>query len=405
MDFINQTSAAVVDKSSDIHAWKVSHLEKIFVPFYSSADLRVSFDKVAVVDTNIFPAGFNNLSGSFRSRLASLVNKTLSKRYPGADKLLIIPEIHTRNTHYWENIKTLETVLLRQGFKVRVGFVNDDIERDLFSIKAAGGENVEIRKVHKDGGRIATGDFVPDVVLLNNDFSDNCPPILRDIAQPVLPPVEIGWHSRRKDIHFEFYNSLAAEAASVCGIDPGVISIKTRLLEDVDFDEPQGREKSACATEEMIEELGKNGTADPFVFVKNNNGTYGMAVLPVSSGDAVRNMNATNRKKMRAGKSNKPSGHVVIQEGIPTVIKTDDGMPAEPVLYMVETEVAGAFYRANSKKSETQNLNSSGMEFRLFPDAVKGFNEIPELFSLCATIAVLAAGYEIEKVMIEGGCG
>ncbi len=405
MDFINQTSAAVGSKSSDIHAWKVSHLEKIFVPFYSSADLRVSDGKVAVVDTNIFPAGFNNLSESFRSRLGSLVRSTLLKRYPGADRLLIVPEIHTRNAHYWENIKTLETVLQQQGFEVRVGFVGDGIERDLLSVEAAGGGNVEIRKAHKEGARIAAGGFVPDVVLLNNDFSDDCPSILRDLMQPVLPPVEIGWHSRRKDVHFEFYNSLAAEAAAICGIDPSVISVKTRLLEDVDFDESQGREMVACAAEEMIEEISENGGADPFVFVKSNNGTYGMAVLPVSSGDAVRNMNATNRKKMRAGKSNKPSGRLVVQEGVPTALETTDGMPAEPVLYMVETEVAGAFYRANSKKGKTQNLNSSGMEFRLFPDSVKDFNEIPELFSLCATVAVLAAGYEIEKVMLEGGCG
>ncbi len=408
MDFITQASAAIGEKASGIQEWEMSHLEKIFVPFYSSADLRVSSNKAAVVDTNIFPAGFNNLSEDFRSRLGCLVKSGISRKYPGADKLLIVPEIHTRNLHYWENIKTLETVLLRRGFEVKVGFISEEIERNSISVEAFGGGRVEMEKARRDGVRIVAGDFVPDAVLLNNDFSDDCPSILRDIAQPILPPVEIGWHSRRKDTHFEFYNSLAREAAAVCGIDPRTILIETRLVENVNFDDSEDREKVARAADAMMGEIKnrKNGGGeDPFIFIKSNNGTYGMAVVSISDGDAVRNMNLENRKKMRAGKSKNPVRSVVLQEGVPTALSTQDGLPAEPVLYMVETEVAGAFYRANSKKGAMQNLNSSGMEFRLFPDAVKQFKEIPELFSLCAKIAVIAAGYEIEKVMLEGGCG
>ncbi len=406
MDFIDQASALIREKSADIRDWEASHLERIFVPFYSSADLRVSSEKVAVVDTNIFPAGFNNLSDNFRSRLGSLVKSGISEKYPGAEKLLIIPEIHTRNLHYWENIDTLRNVLVKRGFQVKIGFVDDKIERERLSVQAAGGGRLDLHKTHRAGARVAVGDFIPDAVLLNNDFSDDCPSILRDVAQPILPPVEIGWHSRRKDVHFEFYNSLATEAAAVCGIDPRTVLVETRLVEDVNFDEAADRERVARAADSMIEAI-KNGGAgkDPFIFVKSNNGTYGMAVISVSNGDAVRNMNLENRKKMRAGKSKKPVKNIVLQEGIPTVLQTEDGQPAEPVLYMVESEVAGAFYRTNSKKGITQNLNSSGMEFRPFPDAVKDFDKVPELFSLCAKIAVIAAGYEIEKVMLEGGCG
>ncbi|WP_462137864.1 glutamate--cysteine ligase [Candidatus Mycalebacterium sp.] len=401
MDFINEASGAVAVAAADIGVWEAAHLEKVFVPFYSSADIRISSSKAAVVDTNIFPAGFNNLSPDFRDRLGLLIRDAISRKYPGADKLLVIPEIHTRNPHYWENVKTLEEVLRARGFEVKVGFVDDAIERDVLSAAASGGGTVEVVKAARDGAKISAGGFVPDAVLLNNDFSDDCPTILRDIEQPVLPPVEIGWHSRRKDVHFEFYNSLAREAAAVCGIDPEIISIETRLIENVDFDEPQDRERIARAADEMA---AGPANGEPLLFVKSNNGTFGMAVVAVSGGDGIRNLNAENRKKMRAGKSKNPSRQIVIQEGIETVLRTDDGHPAEPVLYMVETEVAGAFYRTNSKKSETQNLNSSGMEFRQFPNGVKEFGKIPELLSLCAKIAVIAAGYEIEKVMLEGGC-
>ncbi|QMU55856.1 MAG: glutamate--cysteine ligase [Candidatus Mycalebacterium zealandia] len=400
MDFINEASETVAGAAADIKAWEAAHLEKVFVPFYSSADIRISSNKAAVVDTNIFPAGFNNLSPEFRDRLGLLIRDAISRKYPGTGKLLVIPEIHARNPHYWENVKTLEEVLRARGFEVKVGFVDDEIKRGAVSVAASGGGTVEVVKAARDGAKISAAGFVPDVVLLNNDFSNDCPTILRDIEQPVLPPVEIGWHSRRKDVHFEFYNSLAREAAAVCKIDPAIISIETRLIEDVDFDESEDRERVALVADEMA------GTvpAGPLLFVKSNNGTYGMSVVAVSGGDAIRNMNAENRKKMRAGKSKKPSGQIVIQEGVETVLRTDEGMPAEPVLYMVETEVAGAFYRTNSKKSAAENLNSSGMEFRQFPDCVKDLRNIPELLSLCAKIAALAAGYEIEKVMLEGGC-
>ncbi len=135
-------------------------------------------------------------------------------------------------------MKTLEQVLSHQGFGVRVGFVDENIRRESISAVASGGGDVKVFNIRREGSGIAAGDFVPDAVLLNNDFSDDCPSILRDITQPVLPPVEIGWHSRRKDVHFQFYNSLACEAASVCGIDPNTITVETRLLEGVDFDEP-----------------------------------------------------------------------------------------------------------------------------------------------------------------------
>ncbi|MGI9558129.1 MAG: glutamate--cysteine ligase [Thermodesulfobacteriota bacterium] len=402
MDFIEQAGNAARRKAPELRDWEAGHLSKILAPFYSSADLRVSDKKCAVVDTNIFPAGFNNLSAPFRSALGSLIKDALERKYPGTESVLIVPEVHTRNPYYWENIKTLEKVLLSRGFEARVGFIDDSVEREKISCETSGGETVELAKIRSEGGKITAGGFTADAVLLNNDFSDDCPSILRDVVQPIVPPVEIGWHSRRKDVHFEFYNSLASEAAQICGIDPASVQILTRPVEDVDFDEVDDRERVALAADGMTGEI-KNGS-EPFVFVKSNNGTYGMAVVSVADGDAVRNMNAENRKKMRAGKSKQPLRNVVVQEGVPTALRTTDGMPTEPVLYMVETQVAGAFYRANSRKDAQQNLNSSGMEFRPFPDAVSGFQEIPELFSLCAKIAVIAAGYEIEKVMLEGGC-
>ena len=77
---------------------------------------------------------------------------------------------------------------------------------------------------------------------------------------------------------------------------------------------------------------------------------------------------------------------------------------AEPVIYMVEDDVAGVFYRVNTEKSETENLNSKGMKFEEFDNTVEGINTIPEVFKFISKIAVIAAGYEIEKIIRDGGC-
>ena len=67
-------------------------------------------------------------------------------------------------------------------------------------------------------------------------------------------------------------------------------------------------------------------------------------------------------------------------------------------------DVAGVFYRVNTEKSETDNLNSKGMKFEEFEDTVSEIKTIPEVFTFISKIAVIAAGYEIEKIIRDGGC-
>ena len=264
-------------------------------------------------------------------------------------------------------------------------------------------------KAKSSGNKIVLDDFVPDIILLNNDFSERCPKTLRDIVQPVLPPVEMGWHTRRKDVNFGFYNSLAAEVAEIIGIDPWVISIETCLVENVDFDIPDDRKRAAeCAKKVWSKITAKYNelkiTDEPTIFIKSNSGTYGMAVINLKDIESLILMNSSNRKRLRVTKGGIPVRDVVIQEGVPTIIKTKDGSSAEPVIYMIEDNVAGVFYRVNAEKSETDNLNSKGMRFEQFENTVSEINTIPEVFTLVSKIAVIAAGYEIEKIIRDGGC-
>ena len=417
MKILDKINQKIGERSKEIDRWVEEQCEKIIVPLYTSVDLRVSNHKIAPVDTNVFPAGFNNLCQVYRARTASLFKQYFIRKYPKVKNILIIPELHTRNPYYWENIYVLKSILESVGFIVEVGLVSDELNEDQASFNTARGKEITGFKVKMENYKVFTSRFEPDLLLINNDFSAKCPKTLRDILQPVEPPVEIGWHTRKKNVHFEFYNKLAAEVAEILEIDPWVISIDTVPEVNVDFDNLEDRERVAASSDSMQDRLrvehNKRGIQEePFLFVKSNSGTYGMAVISVFSGDDIRTLNADGRKRMRVTKSGKPVRDVVIQEGIPSSIRFRGNIVGEPVIYLVEANVAGGFLRLNKDKNEFENLNTKGMEFSCMSFENEGDCENNECdksllpaYQLIARIASIAAGYEIEKIIREGGCG
>lgn len=393
-------------KSGEIGLWVESHLERIMVPFYSSVDLRFSEHKIAPIDTNVFPAGFNNLSRGFRERAGELFGKSLSSRYPSARKILLVPELNTKNAWYWENVSVIRSILEYAGYEARVGVANEEFRGESIYFDAAGGERIEARRVFQEEGVARIDGFVPDIVMINNDFSEKCPKTLSNLRQPVFPPVEIGWHARKKNVHFEFYNGLVSELAGILEIDPWAMSVETVLETGVDFDFAEDRERVRARAEEVFSSVGaeysKRGIEEETsVFVKSNSGTYGMAVTSVSDPAEIAGMNSRDRKRMRVSKGGVPVRDVVVQEGVPTSLRVGDGLVGEPVVYLVEASVAGMFYRANSTKGELENLNSKGMEFLPCESSPCG---ISPAFELVSRVATIAAGYEIEKVLRDVDC-
>ncbi|MGI9533535.1 MAG: glutamate--cysteine ligase [Thermodesulfobacteriota bacterium] len=409
MEIINQLNLKAESKSAKLEKWFEHHLDNILVPLYSSVDLRVSDKKIVPVDTNIFPAGFNNLAEEFWTHTGNLFKNLLSSKYPNARKILIIPEFHTKNKFYWENIRVIKTILENVGYEVKVGIVDEEFNIQKSEFLTTNGDEIIAHKVVSEDHRVFIEGFDPDIIMLNNDFSDECPNTLRNITQPVVPPVEMGWHTRRKDIHFEFYNSLAGEVAEIMEIDPWEITIDTALIENVNFDEADDRKKVYDVAKTRLRAMKnqyekRDVNYEPSLFIKSNSGTYGMAVLNIIDVESIVLMNANNRKRLRVTKGGKPVRDVVVQESIPTVLKTNDGHFAEPVIYMVDDEVAGGFFRVNTEKSQNDNLNSKGMQFKQFFNTIDGINNIPQIFKLISKIAVIASGYEIEKIIREGGC-
>ncbi|GJM16510.1 MAG: glutamate--cysteine ligase [Thermodesulfobacteriota bacterium] len=415
MKHLQELDRKIAENKDKLDLWIKDQVEKAFIPLYTSVDLRISDHKIVTVDTNIFPAGFNNLSDIFRNQASSLFKDYFNREYPSIGNILIVPELHTRNTFYWENISVLKSIIERIGYRVEVGIISEDDLPNEMEFDAASGNKVKAYRALKQDNRVTIPNFNPDLLLINNDFSERCPQTLRDITQPVEPPVEIGWHTRKKSIHFEFYNKLAAEVADILGLDPWIISIDTIEDYGVDFDNREDRERVAQVVDNMIARLKseyeqRGVSEEPYLFIKSNSGTYGMAVVNVSSGDDVRGLNSEKRKRMRVSKGGNAVRDVVIQEGIPTSFKYGSDISAEPVFYLVDSKVAGGFLRLNKSRSTLENLNSRGMEFaHIDPcDETTHLDEVDTLCSpaleLVARIATIAAGYEIEKILDEGGC-
>lgn len=416
MEFLDEINEKIAERSAEIQGWIEQHSNKVLVPLYTSVDLRVSRYKIAPVDTNVFPAGFNNLSEYCRARTANLFKQHFSTKYPKVTKILIVPELNTRNPYYWENIHVIQSMLENVGFIVKIGIVSDEFHREQTEFKAISGKRLTAYKVISEGHKAIIPNYVPDLILINNDFSSRCPKALKDILQPVEPPIEIGWHTRKKSVHFEFYNKLVHELAQIVGLDPYVFTIETVLQEGIDFDQPRDRERIAVIVDGMKTELTadyrrRGIDQDPFFFVKSNSGTYGMAVINVSKGDDLRKLNAEGRKRMKVTKGGKPVKDVVIQEGIPTSFVVESKFVGETVLYLVAAKMAGAFIRLNKTKNEFENLNTKGMEFISLPLVKNGENIkqereclLPPVYQVLGSTASIAAAYEIEKIIKEGGC-
>jgi glutamate--cysteine ligase len=78
------------------------------------------------------------------------------------------------------------------------------------------------------------------VVILNKDLSAGVPETLKNLKQPVLPPLHSGWPTRRKSNHFIAYNRVADEFAKLIGIDPWLINPYFATCGEINFQEHRG---------------------------------------------------------------------------------------------------------------------------------------------------------------------
>ena len=89
--------------------------------------LRNSGFKLAPVDTNLFPGGFNNLNPEFMPLCVQAMMAAVEKVCADARSILLIPESHTRNTFYLQNLATLQAIMRHAGLNIRIGSLLPEI--------------------------------------------------------------------------------------------------------------------------------------------------------------------------------------------------------------------------------------------------------------------------------------
>jgi len=402
----------ILDAQPRIEHWFRTQWRDHAAPFYASVDLRNSGFKLAPVDTNLFPGGFNNLNRDFMPLCVQAAMSAVEKVCPVAQRFLLIPENHTRNTFYLQNVVALASILRHAGLQVRIGSLLPEITAPT-TLDLPDGSALTLEPLTRDGDRLRLDGFDPCAILLNNDLSAGIPDILKDLDQPVIPPLGAGWYTRRKSGHFSVYNQVAEDFAKLVHIDPWLINPFFATCGEIDFQERRGEECLATHVDELLgdirekyREYGVN--EEPFVIVKADAGTYGMGIMTVKDASEVRGLNRKQRNKMAVGKEGVEVTDVIIQEGVYTFESIADAV-AEPVVYMMDHFVIGGFYRVHTGRGKDENLNAPGMRFEplafetacTLPDcaaapdaALNRFNA----YGVVARLALLAAAIELERL-------
>ena len=401
----------MLNNQASIEGWFRNAWRETQAPFYASVDLRNAGYKIAPIDTNLFPAGFNNLNPSFESLCIHAIQLAVEHIDTPVDKILIIPENHTRNLFYMENIASLQSIIEKAGFETRIGSLMPNMDGST-RIDLESSQSVLLEPVQRDQNRVFVSDFNPDLILLNNDLVTGIPEILTGIEQLITPPTSLGWSSRLKSSHFTYYQQVTQEFADLINIDPWLIDPMFRNCGKVDFMKREGVDCLSINIEALLKAIQikydeHNINCEQFVMVKADAGTYGMGVMTVRSPDEIADLNRKERTRMATTKEGQKISQVIIQEGIYTnETWGEEETVAEPVVYMLDHQVVGGFYRVHGKRSASQNLNAPGMRFEplafedccISPDPNQGPDCHQNRFytyGVIARLALLAAAREI----------
>ena len=408
---LKELESHILKATTDIEHWLRLQWQDHAAPFYASVDLRNAGFKLAPVDTNLFPGGFNNLNPDFHTLCVQAAMAAIEKACPDARAIALVPENHTRNQFYLQNVEKLARILRHAGVEVRIGSLLPEITAAT-DIELTNGTTLRLEPLKREGNRVKVGDMDPCVVLLNNDLSAGVPAILQGLEQNVLPPLHAGWATRRKSKHFAAYDDVTKDFAKLIGIDPWLINPYFERCGKINFRDRQGEECLEGYVSEILSDISKKYTEygvteEPFVIVKADAGTYGMGIMTVKDPSEVKGLNRKQRNKMAVVKEGLEVNDVIVQEGVYTFENVGDAI-AEPVVYMIDHFVVGGFYRVHTERGKDQNLNAPGMQFvpLAFDEPCSSPNpgdpDCPPnrfySYGVIARLALLAAAIELERM-------
>ncbi len=409
---INELEQRILDSMPAIERWFRLEWMEHTPPFYSSVDIRNAGFKLAPVDTNLYPGGWNNLTPEMLPLAVQAAMAAIEKICPEAKNLLVIPENHTRNTFYLSNVVQLQRIFHMAGLNVRVGSIDPAIKKPT-TVSLPTGDTVTLEPVVRTKRRLGLKNFDPCTILLNNDLSAGPPGILEDLhEQYLLPPLHAGWSVRRKSRHFQSYEEVAKRFGKMLGIDPWLITPLFNRCSDLDFTKEDGLECLRTNVEALLAKIRKKYkeygiNEKPFVIVKADNGTYGMGIMTVRDVKDLDGLSRRTKNKMSVTKDGQQVDSVIIQEGVLTAERINEAV-AEPVVYMMDRYVVGGFYRVHAERGDDENLNAPGASY--VPLAFAESTRLPQpghkpgasapnrfyMYGVIGRLAMLAASYELE---------
>ena len=408
---INELEQRVLDSMPAIERWFRLEWMEHTPPFYCSVDVRNAGFKLAPVDTDLYPRGWNNLTPAMLPLAVQAAMAAIEKICPEARNLLIIPENDLRNTFYLANLAQMARIFHMAGLHVRFGSINPEVKKTT-TLKLQDGETLTLEPVIRTRGRVGVKDFDPCTILLNNDLVAGVPGILEDLSeQYLLPPLHASWSTRRRSTHFKTYEEVAKRFGKLIGVDPWLINPMFDRCGGVDLGTEDGLEALTARVETLLAKVKKKykeyGIKErAFVVVKADN--LGDSAGLMSVRDA-RDVKALAKKACDvAGNPFQGVQELILQEGVLTLERMNDAV-AEPVVYMMDRYVVGGFYRIHAERGIDEDLNAPGSAY--VPLAFDQSTHLPQLgvrpgasapnrfymYGVIGRLAMLAASYELES--------
>ncbi len=431
---INELEQRVLDSMPAIERWFRLEWMEHTPPIYSAVDIRNAGFKLAPVDTDLVPNGWNNLTEEMMPLAVQAAQAAIEKICPEARNLLIVPESHLRNSFYLSNVLQLQRIFQMAGLNVRIGSI-DPALTTAEELVLPHGETICLEPLARSRRRLGLKNFDPCTILLNSSLKAGAPGILEDLhEQYLLPPVHASQTVRRKSNHYRSYEELSKRLGKLLGIDPWLINpIYGKTEEAVDPTTSAGLEAITAQVDAVLgkvrrkyKEYGIN--EKPFAIVKSDSGDARIGVVTVHDAKEVEAALQKSRERKaggdgaarRGGKASGASGaeaaaaaaavasvEVVVQEGVLTHERVHDGV-AEPVVYMIDRYVVGGFYRVHADRRSDESLDSPGASYvplafvesaRLPQPGAKPGRSAPNrfyMYGVVGRLAMAAASYELE---------
>ncbi len=409
---INELEQRVLESLPAIERWFRLEWMEHTPPFYTAVDIRNAGFKLAPVDTDLFPSGFNNLSPQMLPLAVQAAMAAIEKICPEARNLLLVARPQAECTFYLTHLQRLIQIFRQAGLNVRVGALDDKVVQPL-TVALPDGDEIKLEPLLRNRGRLGLKDFDPCTILLNNDLAAGTPQVLQGLhEQYLLPPVHAGWGQRSKTKHFASYEEVAKKFAKLLGMDPWLINPMYGACGDARLDRAEGLAIIKDQVDSVLTKLRRKykeyGISErPFVVIKADNGARSLGLAAIRDAKELDADDGPLQRQMRATQQGREVSAVLVQEGVPTFERVNQAV-AEPVVYMIDRYVVGGFYRVHAQRGVDQDLDAPGQTF--VPLAFAEAAQLPKpgakpgasapnrfyMYGVVGRLAMLAAAYELE---------